>query len=56
MEKKKILNTVYFTHEQSEAVAKLSAETRIPKAVLIREGIDLLLEKYNGNKKKGKKF
>jgi predicted DNA-binding protein len=47
-----VINTVYFTEEQNKQLRELAKETRIPKAVLVREGIDLLLNKYNGKRKK----
>jgi len=51
----KVLKTVYFTTEQADALDKLSEETRVARAVLIREAIDMLLIKYNGKKKKENK-
>ena len=38
--------TVLMTKRQSEGINDLNAATRIPKAELIRQGIDLVLAKY----------
>jgi len=35
--------TVYLTEEQQERLSDVSARLRVPKAVLIREGIELAL-------------
>lgn len=37
---------LYLEHEKAELLAKLSADTRIPKAVLLREAVDDLLVKH----------
>ena len=37
---------LYLQPEKAEALAKLSAQTRIPKAVLLREAVDDLLVKH----------
>ena len=42
----KKLTTLYLDIEMVKRLNKLSALTRIPKAVLIREGIDLTLDKH----------
>ena len=42
----KKLVSVFLEKEQEAQLDKLSAKTRVPKAVYIREGIDLLLQKY----------
>jgi hypothetical protein len=42
----KILRTVFVDEKEVEGLNKLSAITRIPKAVLIREGIDLVLDTH----------
>ena len=42
----KILASIYLEKEQIKRLDKLSAMTRIAKAVYIREGLDLLLQKY----------
>jgi len=42
----KLLRTVFIDEITAARLNKLSAITRIPKAVLIREGIDLTLDKH----------
>ena len=42
----KILRSIYLENEQVERLMKLSAKTKIPQAVFIREGLDLMLAKY----------
>jgi hypothetical protein len=46
MSRKKISTTVYITPEQDEALKRLHARTKVPVAEYIRQGIDLVLEKY----------
>lgn len=46
MSRKKISTTVYVTQEQADRLKLLHEQTRIPVAIFIREGIDLVLEKY----------
>lgn len=46
MSSKKISITIYVTPEQQAAVNLLHERTRVPRAVVYREGIDLVLEKY----------
>lgn len=41
---RKISVTVYIAPDQLDALDQLSAMTKIPKAVLIREGIELMLK------------
>ena len=41
-----IVTTVYLTEEQDRALKELSGKTRVPIAQYVREGIDLVLEKY----------
>ena len=43
---KKLLRTVFLDVEQIERLRKLSAKTRVPQAVYIREGIDFALNKH----------
>lgn len=38
--------SIYLEPEQAELLNELAAETRIPKAVLLREAVNDLLEKY----------
>jgi hypothetical protein len=42
----KILRSIYLENEQVDRLMKLSAKTKIPQAVFIREGLDLMLAKY----------
>lgn len=46
MSRKKISTTVYITSEQNEALHTLHERTKVPVAVYIREGIDLVLKQY----------
>jgi predicted DNA-binding protein len=46
MSRKKISTTVYITEEQSEKLKQLNQKTKVPIAHYIREGIDLVLERY----------
>jgi predicted DNA-binding protein len=46
MGRKKISTTVYITPEQSERLKLLHERTRVPVAEYVRQGIDLVLEKY----------
>ena len=54
----KILRSIYFDKKQVERLIELSKKTRVPQAVLMREGIDLVLKKHeqqrNGEKYLGK--
>ena len=43
---KKVLSTIYLDKEQLARLNKLSEITRVPKAAYIREGIDIVLKKY----------
>jgi predicted DNA-binding protein len=46
MARKKISTTIYITPEQNERLKELNAKTKVPVAEYIRQGIDLVLEKY----------
>ena len=46
MERKKISTTVYITREQNDLLKSLNQKTKVPIAEYIREGIDLVLERY----------
>lgn len=46
MARKKISTTVYITSEQNERLKVLHERTKVPIAVFIREGIDLVLERH----------
>lgn len=46
MSRKKISTTIYVTPEQDERLRLLHDRTKVPVAVYIREGIDLVLRQY----------
>lgn len=46
MARKKISTTVYITPEQNERLKLLHERTKVPVAVYIREGIDLVLDRH----------
>ncbi len=46
MSRKKISTTVYITPEQNDRLHLLHTRTKVPVAVYIREGIDLVLKRY----------
>lgn len=46
MARKKISTTVYITPEQNEQLKLLHDRTKVPIAVYIREGIDLVLRRH----------
>jgi predicted DNA-binding protein len=46
MARKKISTTVYITPEQNERLKVLNERTKVPVAEYIRQGIDLVLDKY----------
>jgi hypothetical protein len=48
MARKKLSTTVYITPEQNERLKLLHDRTKVPVAEYIRQGIDLVLEKYRG--------
>jgi len=47
MARKKISTTVYITPEQNDRLKLLHERTKVPVAVYIREGIDLVLDKHS---------
>ena len=49
MARKKISTTVYITPEQNERLKLLHDRTKVPVAEYIRQGIDLVLQKYRGD-------
>ena len=49
MPRKKISTTIYITPEQNERLKVLNHRTKVPVAEYIRQGIDLVLDKYKGN-------
>ena len=46
MPRKKISTTIYVTPEQNEQLKVLHARTKVPIAVFIREGIDMVLVRH----------
>lgn len=46
MARNKVSTTVYITPEQSALLKELHGRTKVPVAEYIRQGIDLILEKY----------
>jgi predicted DNA-binding protein len=46
MSRKKVSTTIYITPEQAERLKLLHDRTKVPIAVYIREGIDLVLKHY----------
>lgn len=46
MARKKISTTIYITPEQNDQLKMLHERTKVPVAVYIREGIDLVLERH----------
>ncbi len=46
MARKKISTTIYITPEQNEQLKVLHERTKVPVAVYIREGIDLVLNRH----------
>jgi hypothetical protein len=47
--RKKISTTIYITPEQGEQLKLLHDRTKVPVAEYIRQGIDLVLDKYRGD-------
>ena len=48
MPRKKLSTTIYITPEQNAQLKLLNEKTKVPVAEYIRQGIDLVLEKYKG--------
>jgi len=46
MSRKKVSTTIYITVEQAERLKLLHDRTKVPIAVYIREGIDMVLKHY----------
>lgn len=42
----KVLRSIYLDIAQVEKIKELSERTKVPQAVYVREGLDLLLRKY----------
>ena len=43
---RKVLRTIFLDKEQLARLNRLSEITRVPKSAYIREGIDIILKKY----------
>ncbi|MBK6516687.1 MAG: ribbon-helix-helix domain-containing protein [Polyangiaceae bacterium] len=46
MSRKKVSTTIYITPEQADRLKLLHDRTKVPIAVFIREGIDMVLKHY----------
>ena len=46
MPRKKLSTTIYITPEQNAQLKLLNEKTKVPVAEYIRQGIDLVLDKY----------
>ncbi len=46
MASNKVVTTIYITREQEEMLKALSARTKVAMAEYIRQGINLILQKY----------
>lgn len=46
MASNKVVTTIYITREQEEQLKALSQRTKVAMAEYIRQGIDLILEKF----------
>ena len=46
MSRKKISTTIYITEDQNDKLKLLNKKTKVPVAEYIRQGIDMVLEKY----------
>jgi hypothetical protein len=51
----KLLRSVYLDEEQVKSLMTLSKKTRVPQAVLVREGVDLMLKKREKELQRKKK-
>ncbi len=49
MARKKLSTTVYITPEQQALLKELHNRTKVPVAEYIRQGIDMVLEKYSAH-------
>jgi hypothetical protein len=47
MSRKKVSTTIYITPEQADRLKLLHDRTKVPIAVYIREGIDMVLRHYD---------
>ena len=46
MARKKVSTTIYITPEQLDQLRVLHERTKVPVAVYIREGVDMVLQRY----------
>ncbi len=46
MARRKVATTVYLTAEQDMRLKQVQQRTKVPVAELIRQGVDLVLERY----------
>ena len=46
---KKLATTIYITRKQQDRLKELNERSKIPIAEFIRQGIDLILDKYEEN-------
>jgi len=51
---KKIMTPVYLEPEKKEELMRLSKITRVPFAEYVREGVDMVLERYKKELRGGK--
>ncbi len=49
MASNKVVTTIYITREQEEQLKALSQRTKVAMAEYIRQGISLILKKYEGD-------
>ena len=49
MSEKKIATTVYITEKQQDQLKELNDRLKVPMSELIRQGIDLIIKKYDEN-------
>jgi hypothetical protein len=47
MARKKVSTTIYITPDQNDKLKLLHERTKVPVAVFIREGIDMVLDKHS---------
>lgn len=52
LSEKKIMRSFFLDKKQLEKLNRLSATTRVPMAVYIRDGLDLVLNKHEREMKK----
>lgn len=52
LSEKKIMRSFFLDKKQLEELNRLSAATRVPMAVYIRDGLDLVLNKHEREMKK----